>query len=88
MPISQPSPNSYDEIEKVIKKEFPNLKCIIAFREKYKAIHVYFGNDDNMKFQWELQIWNKEDEHVNLVSHAKHKQGYTKWEKGKVEVII
>ena len=72
---------SYDEIIKYIEDNYTNLKCIKAFRGEYKAVHVYFGNDDNMKFQWELQIWNKEDEHTNLVSHAKHKQEYTKWEK-------
>ncbi len=71
---------SYDEIIKYIEENYPYLKCIKAFRGSYKAIHVYFGNDDNMKFQWELQIWNKEDEHTNLISHAKHKQEYTKWE--------
>lgn len=71
----------YEEIEKYIKEKYPLLKCIKAFRGEYKAIHLYFGNDDNMKFQWELQIWNKEDEHANLISHAKHKQEYTKWEK-------
>ena len=70
----------YDEIQKYIEKNYPVLKCIKAFRGEYKAIHVYFGNDDNMKFQWELQIWNKEDEDTNFVSHAKHKQEYTKWE--------
>lgn len=72
---------SYKDIEEYITKNYPILKCIKAFRGEYKAIHVYFGNDDNMKFQWELQIWNKEDEHTNLVSHAKHKQEYTRWEK-------
>ncbi len=72
---------SYDEVIKYIENNYTNLKCIKAFRGDYKAVHIYFGNDDNMKFQWELQIWNKEDEHTNLVSHAKHKQEYTKWEK-------
>lgn len=72
---------SYDEIYKYIKENYKKLKCIKSFRGEYKAIHVYFGNDDNEKFQWELQIWNKEDEHTNLESHAKHKQEYTKWEK-------
>lgn len=71
----------YDEIIEYIKKKYNKLKCIKANRGKYKAVHIYFGNDDNFKFQWELQIWNKEDEHENLISHAKYKQEYTKWEK-------
>lgn len=72
---------SYDNIVKYIEENYYDLKCIKAFRGDYKAVHIYFGNDDNMKFQWELQIWNKKDEHTNLISHAKHKQEYTKWEK-------
>lgn len=72
---------SHESIKKYIENNFPKLKCIIAFRGNYKATHVYFGNDDNTKFQWELQIWNKIDERDNLISHAKHKQEYTKWER-------
>ena len=74
-------PLSYSEIKKFIDKEFPQLKCIESARGKYYAVHVYFGNDDNYKFQWELQIWNKNQEKINLDSHAKYKQDYTKWEK-------
>ena len=62
------------------KKNFPNIKCIHAKRGEYQAIHIYFGNDDNKKFQWELQLWDKLHEESNYLSHAKHKQGYTKWE--------
>lgn len=40
---------------------------------------VYF-KEDNFSFQWELQVWNKEDEENNINSHKKYKQDYTKWE--------
>lgn len=72
---------NYHEINTYIKKEFPNLKCIESVRGEYYAIHIYFGNDDNYKFQWELQLWDKEHEKTNLKSHAQYKQDYTRWEK-------
>ena len=71
---------NYEEIKEYIEKAFPNLKCIESRRGEYYAIHVYFGNDDNFKFQWELQLWDKKHEKTNLESHAKYKQDYTKWE--------
>lgn len=70
----------YEEIKHFIEENFPNLKCINAKRGDYQAIHIYFGNDNNKKFQWELQLWDKQHEESNYLSHAKHKQGYTKWE--------
>ena len=45
----------------------------------YKAIHLYFGNNDNNSFKWELQIWNKSDEMNNILSHDKYKQEYKEW---------
>lgn len=71
---------NFNEIKTYIEKEFPNLKCIESSRGNYYAIHIYFGNDDNYKFQWELQLWDKEHEKINLESHARYKQDYTKWE--------
>ena len=73
----------HSELKEYISNNFKELKCITANRGDYKATHIYFGNDDNTKFQWELQIWNKKDEHKNLISHEKYKQKYTKWENEK-----
>ena len=70
----------YKTIKKFIDENFPNLKCILSKKEQYEAVHIYFGNDDNKKFQWELQLWDKLHEESNYISHTKHKQGYTKWE--------
>ncbi len=71
----------FDEIINYINKNYQNLKCTNASKMNYKAIHIYYGRDDNFNFQWELQIWNKKNESTNLISHAKHKQEYTDWEK-------
>ena len=70
----------YFNIRNIIKLEFPELKCINSNKMSYYAVHIYFGNDNNKNFQWELQIWDKEHEKKNLESHTKYKQDYTKWE--------
>ena len=70
----------YNQIINFISKKYKNLKCIDSSKKEYKATHVYF-KQDNFNFQWELQIWNKEDENNNINSHEKYKQDYVKWEK-------
>ena len=42
--------------------------------------YIYF-RQGNFNFQWELQVWNKENEINNITSHEKYKQDYIKWEK-------
>jgi len=71
---------NYDEIVNFIKEKNKKLKCIDSSKKDYKATHIYF-KQDNFNFQWELQIWNKEDETNNINSHEKYKQDYVKWEK-------
>ena len=68
------------KISELVKSKFENLKCIKSYRKDYKATHIYF-RQGNFNFQWELQIWNKEDEINNINSHEKYKQDYIKWEK-------
>lgn len=76
---------SYNKIAKFIEEKHKNLKCINSSKKDYKATHIYF-KQDNFNFQWELQIWNKEDEINNINSHEKYKQEYVKWEKENKEV--
>lgn len=71
----------FKNIKKFINDKYSNkLKCYDASKGQYKAIHIYFSKS-NYSFQWELQIWNREDEINNLISHQQYKQDYTKWEK-------
>ena len=70
---------SFSEASKLINAKYKNLKCIDSTKNDYKATHIYFKKD-NYTFQWELQIWNKEDETNNIISHEKYKQDYVKWE--------
>ncbi len=67
-------------IQELVKSKFHNLKCIDSSKKDYKATHIYF-RQGKFSFQWELQIWNREDEINNLNSHEKYKQDYIKWEK-------
>lgn len=62
-----------------IKIMYPNLKCIDASKQDYKAIHIYFTSG-NFAFPWELQIWLQKDAKNNYLSHKQYKQAYTKWE--------
>lgn len=68
----------YEEIKKFILINFKNVKVINSFKENYRALHAYFVKD-NKNFMWELQIWNKEDEENNLISHHEYKQDYIAW---------
>lgn len=71
---------NYDELSNFINENYIKLKCINSSKGDYKATHIYF-KENNFNFQWELQIWNKEDEINNIISHEKYKQEYVKWEK-------
>lgn len=71
----------FEEIETIIKDNFPMLKCINSDKGNYRGTHIYFRNDDNFKYPWELQIWFKGNEAINTKSHAEHKQKYVSWEK-------
>lgn len=68
------------QIVELVKSNFKNLKCINSSKQDYKATHIYF-RQGNFNFQWELQVWNKENEINNITSHEKYKQDYIKWEK-------
>ncbi len=70
----------HNEILNFIEEKHKKIKCINSSKKEYKATHIYFKKD-NFNFQWELQIWNKEDEINNINSHEKYKQDYVKWEK-------
>ena len=76
---------TYDEIDGFIKNNFPKLKCIKSIKKDYNAIHIYFENDNNYYFEWELQIWDVLHEESNLVSHNKYKQDYIIWENNKAK---
>ena len=75
-----------DQIAELIKFKFKNLKYIDSSKKDYKATHIYF-RQGNFNFQWELQIWNKEDEINNINSHEKYNKIILSGKKKIKEVI-
>lgn len=68
--------------EKRLKNALLDIKGIKVHNSSkgdYRATHIYFQNGNNKFFPWELQIWCEKDDQMNIVSHSKHKQAYTKW---------
>lgn len=69
-----------EEISEQLKANGYTLKCLDAHKEVgYKATHIYFHHN-NITFDWELQVWNKEDEKQNIELHTRYKQDYKFWE--------
>ena len=72
--------NTYNEIDSLIKKEFPDMK--LELRELhstnfvYRAKHLYLKKD-NFNFQWELQLWYQGNEEENKRSHNEKDEHYT-----------
>lgn len=70
----------YKSLQSAIKKKYGSkYKCIDSSNGDYSATHIYFKRD-NYTFQWELQIWDKNHEKSNYISHKEYKQMYTDWE--------
>ena len=70
----------FSQINHLVKEKYDKLKCIDSSKIEYKATHIYF-KQSNFEFQWELQLWNEDDEINNIRSHEKYKQDYVRWEK-------
>lgn len=57
------------------------LRQVKKTEDEYIATHLYFKNEKNHYFPWELQVWSREDAVNNEQSHQKHKskRKYTEW---------
>ncbi|WP_404335886.1 hypothetical protein [Planococcus rifietoensis] len=66
-------------LKEELSSEGVSVRVHDSCKEDYKATHIYFSNENNKFFPWELQIWNHKDHESNISSHSEHKQGYTKW---------
>lgn len=74
-------PLTFAQILAFVEKTYQGkYKCIDSSKHDYKAVHLYF-KENNQSFPWELQIWNRCDVESNFASHRKYKQEYTTWEK-------
>ena len=69
-----------DTIQKVMEqldvwKSEKHLKnWYLCDKDEYIGIHIYFKNESNFYYPWELQIWDKKDAENNISSHQKYKR--------------
>ena len=45
-------------------------------KEGYRGLHIYFKNQNNFYFPWELQIWDAVDLQSNIKNHEKFKRNF------------
>lgn len=72
-----------DEQEQVIlemlekwKSKYQLQRYYKRNKDGYKGIHLYFKNDNNMYYPWEMQVWTKSDLDSNITSHVEHKRRF------------
>lgn len=58
------------------KNEFGLKNWYMRDKEEYRGLHIYFKNQSNFYFPWELQIWNIEDIQSNIANHEKFKRNF------------
>jgi len=46
--------------------------------EEYRGVHIYFKNQANFHFAWELQVWKRADVEMNIASHRKYKRAFVR----------
>lgn len=63
-----------------INSKYNNIICRDSSKNGYIATHIYFVSDNNYRFRWELQLWNKSAYINNKECHEIYKQAYTKYE--------
>jgi len=70
-------------------KEIHGLKNWYT-REKdgYKGIHIYFKNQSNFYFPWELQIWDVKDADGNREAHRKMKRSFVIDQPGMMDLAL
>lgn len=72
-----------DNLVKYLDDVISASKCRIKHLDRvngdYKAFHIYFQGIDNKSFPLELQVWDLNDEKINLQSHEIYKKEYTSW---------
>jgi hypothetical protein len=60
------------------QKEFGLKNWYLRDKDGYKGLHIYFKNERNFFFPWELQIWDVNDVDSNIENHERHKRGFVR----------
>ena len=58
------------------KEEFGLKNWYLRDKDGYTGIHIYFKNQSNFYYPWELQIWDEMDVDRNIESHIKYKRQF------------
>ncbi|MBS9768845.1 MAG: hypothetical protein KGV44_15090 [Flavobacteriaceae bacterium] len=45
-------------------------------KDGYVGLHIYFKNQSNFYYPWELQLWDIKDAENNIASHIKYKRKF------------
>lgn len=71
-----------DEIKNVMdlldgwQEQFGLKNWYLRDKEGYRGLHIYFKNQNNFYFPWELQIWDAADIQRNIENHEKFKRNF------------
>lgn len=71
-----------DEIRNVMdlldgwQEQFGLKNWYLRDKEGYRGLHIYFKNQNNFYFPWELQIWDAADIQRNIENHEKFKRNF------------
>lgn len=69
----------FDLVEEFIdqwEKEYGLKNWYKREAAEYRGIHIYFKNESNFYFPWELQLWDEKDAKRNIQSHRKYKRTF------------
>jgi hypothetical protein len=60
----------------VWKNEFNLKNWYVRDQDGYRGLHVYFKNQSNFYYPWELQIWDEQDIQSNIHHHEQFKRSF------------
>lgn len=75
---------SSEEIQEILdslddwKEKYGLKNWYLRDVDGYVGIHVYFKNQSNFYYPWELQIWDEKDAKSNIESHRRFKRNFVK----------
>lgn len=58
------------------KEQYGLKNWYLRDKDGYVGIHVYFKNQSNFYYPWELQIWDSKDTKSNIINHRKYKRNF------------
>lgn len=60
------------------KDQYGLKNWYVRDKDDYTGVHIYFKNQSNFYYPWELQLWDEKDLQKNIASHIKYKRNFVK----------